>query len=113
MKKSDKKLENTLVESLTGVCDEALKGVDGFQWITHLVNYRAFPSSLLIVCVFDTNDALSRLLASRKDEYLRSLIKEALSAVGIPIKNIQSQVSFDTEEACEAEHGGKWSKRFR
>ena len=113
MKKTDKKIENTLVASLTEVCEAALKGVEGFQWITHLVNYSDYPKSLSVICVFDREDALARLVASGKDEYLRSLIKEALNRSGIPIKNIQSQVSFDTQEACDKQHKGKWSERLR
>jgi len=113
MKKTDKRIESTLVASLTEVCEAALKDVEGFQWITHLVNYSDYPKSLSVICVLDRKDALARLVASGKDEYLRSLIKETLNRSGIPIKNIQSQVSFDTEEACEKQHGGKWSERLR
>lgn len=112
MKKSDKKIENTLRETLTEVCEVALKELAGFRWITHLVNYSAFPKSLSIVCIFDTDKDLSNLRTSCGDDYLRKLIKERLAAVGIPIKDIQRQLSFDTEEACKKQHGGRWTERF-
>ena len=113
MKKTDKKIENAIRKSLTEVCEIALKDTDGFEWITHLVNYSNFPKSLSIICVFDTNVALSNLLSSGKDEYLYQLIKDKLVAASIPINDIRQQVSFDTEEACQNEHGGKWDKRLR
>jgi hypothetical protein len=40
-------------------------------------------------------------------------IKEKLSAVSIEVKNIQQQVRFDSEEACEQYHGGKWVERLK
>ena len=56
MRKSDKKLDNQLRLVLTDVCETALKEVEGFQWLTHVVNYSNFPQSLRVVCVFDTNE---------------------------------------------------------
>jgi hypothetical protein len=113
MKKTDKKIENAIVKSLTEVCDVALKGIDGFEWITHFVNYGSVPQSLSVVCVFDTKASLSKVLSSGKDEELRQLIQQKLSTVNIHIKDIQKQVSFDTEEACKNVNGGNWDERFR
>ena len=113
MKKTDKKIENSIREALTEVCEIALKDVAGFKWITHFANYSNFPGSLLVVCIFDTNNDLSSILSTHKDDYLRKLIEEKLNTVDIHIKNIRQHVSFDTEEACKNEHGGKWHERFR
>jgi hypothetical protein len=112
MKKTDKKTDNTVREALTKVCELALDDVPGFKWLTHFVNYRNFPSSLSVVCVFDTNDDLSSALNTHKDDYLRKLIQTELSAVGIYIRDMKQHVSFDTEEACDNENGGKWHERF-
>ncbi|MDH3978061.1 MAG: Fis family transcriptional regulator [Gammaproteobacteria bacterium] len=112
MKKSDKKIENSVRKALTKVCEAALDEVAGFKWITHLVNYNNFPESLSVICVFETNNDLSSALGANKDEYLRNLIKEYLGAANIPIKNIAQHVNFDTEEACRNEHRGKWHERF-
>ncbi|MFT5450908.1 MAG: hypothetical protein ACI9N9_000388 [Enterobacterales bacterium] len=112
MKKTDKKIDNSVRDALTEVCEIALNEVAGFQWITHFANYKYFPDSLSVVCIFDTDNDLSNLLGSDKDDYLHKLIKEKLSTVGIHIKNISQQVSFDTEEACKNEHSGKWQERF-
>lgn len=113
MKKTDKKIENSLRQSLTEVCEVALYEVAEFKWLTHLVDYRDFPGSLSIVCVFETDDGLSRALDAGQGEYLRRLIKEQLTATGIALKDIRSQVRFDTEEACDRQNGGKWSERLK
>ena len=113
MKKTDKKYEKAIREALTGVCDIALDEVPGFQWLTHRVNFTHFPDSLSVVCIFDANSDLASALLTQQDDFLRSLIREKLSAVGIPIKDMARQVSFDTEEACALEHGGKWQERLR
>jgi len=113
MKKTDKKHEKLIVEALTEVCDIALSQVPGFQWLTHLINYSRFPDSLKVVCVFATKDDLNRVLLAKQDDFLRSLIREKLSAVAIPMKDTVRQVNFDSEEACELEDGGKWQYRLR
>ena len=112
MKKNEKKIEKALREALTEVCETALDEVQGFKWITHLADHNDFPRSLSVVCVFDTNNDLSSALKALKDEYLCSLIKEKLSAVDVHIKAIRPHVTFDTEEACSEENGGRWNERF-
>ncbi|WP_076410323.1 Fis family transcriptional regulator [Shewanella sp. UCD-KL12] len=113
MRKSDKKIENSLRESLTQVCEQALEQVEGFEWITHLVNYDNFPQSLKIICVFDTNEQLSAALENKQDEYLIKLIQQALTKVSIKVKDLSAKVSFDTEENCSRQDDGKWSSRLR
>ena len=63
MRKTDKKIDKQLRETLTQVCDTALKDYCGFEWLTHTVNYSDFPSSLHITCVFDTNEHLDGFIA--------------------------------------------------
>jgi len=113
MKKSDKKIENSLRLALKEVCEIALDEVVGFKWLTHLVDYSRFPASLSVVCVFDTQHDLSSALGAHKDDYLYRLINDKLSAAGVQLKNIRQHVRFDTEEACEHEHQGKWQVRLK
>ena len=47
-----------------------------------------------------------------QDSFVRSLIADKLRGINIPVANIEKQINFDTEEACEAEHNGNWAKRF-
>lgn len=112
MKKSDKKIENAIREALTKVCDGALESVSGFVWITHMVNYDAFPQSLRIVCVFDTDEALSNAYDVKQDAYFYAAIEKALRGVNIKLNKLPQQVSFDTEEACQRTHAGKWNERL-
>ena len=113
MKKTDKTLENTIVKVLTGVCEQSLKKFNGFQWLTHLVNYKDFPRSLTVICIFDTQDQVSKLLTSPNHQYLVSAIVEQLKNSGIQLPNAQKQIKFDSEEACNVEHAGKWNRRLK
>jgi hypothetical protein len=47
------------------------------------VNYGDFPSSLSIVCVYDTNARL----AKTDKEGMRALIKEKLASIGVNLKD--------------------------
>lgn len=113
MKKSDKKTDNAIREALTEVCEVALDNVDGFQWLTHFVNYSDFPNSLSVVCVFETCSDLSSALNEGKGDYLCGLINQYLGAMGIQLKDIEKHVSFDSEEACRNDNDGKWNQRLQ
>jgi hypothetical protein len=52
------------------------------------------------------------MLALKQDEILRSTIQKQLLKVGIVVKNIKQCVRFDSEQACERQHGGQWSDRL-
>lgn len=112
MKKSDKKIDNALRGALTNVCETALGSVEGFVWLTHLVNYNAFPNSLKIVCVFETDEALSKAIEDKQDDYFYTLINNELNSINIKLNQLRQQVSFDTEEAYERSHARKWNERL-
>lgn len=109
MRKTDKKIDNALIEVLTEVCEIAKEKYDGFMWLTHFANYRYFPGSLSVVCVFYTNAQLAKV----DKDALRLLIKEKLASIDINIKDISQHVRFDTEENCRNENNGQWQERFR
>jgi len=112
MRKSDTKLDNQLRLTLTNVCETALKNINGFQWLTHVVNFSDFPTSLKVTCVFDTNENLDSYIQSASNHYLQSLVKSEFNNIGIKFKNIANHVSFDTEENCDKQHNGNWAKRL-
>jgi hypothetical protein len=103
MKKSDKKIENTLRMALTQVCEQALHEVAGFKWLTHKINnddYRQghFPASLSVECTFDTNESWLAAQQNGLDVMLRQLITAKLSSHGIDIKTKEKQIQFVTLE---------------
>jgi hypothetical protein len=109
MKKTDKKVDNAIIDVLTEVCDIAQENYNGFKWITHFANYNDFPDSLSVVCVYDTNEQLEKTDVNE----LRILINEKLLCIDVNIKDICRQVSFDTEENCSDENNGNWNERFK
>lgn len=112
MRKSDKKIENQIRDVLTDVCEDTLKGYDGFLWVTHTVNFSSFPQSLKIVCVFDTNQDRTNFLEGEGHKEVSMTIQKAFSQVGIALKNSDKHISYDTQENCDRDHQGKWNKRL-
>lgn len=112
MKKSHKKIDNALRQSLTRVCDIALEKVVGFKWLTHVADYDNFPSSLKVICVFDTNENQALAEAQHKHGYMCDLINQALLKDNIKLPNIKGQVRFDNEERCDEQHAGNWAQRL-
>lgn len=112
MRKKDKKIDNELRLILTDVCEQALKYIAGFQWLTHLINYDDFPNSLMVVCVFDTNENLNNYLQSDESQALVPLIESEFKKMDIKLKPIGPHVSYDTEENCLQQHNGNWALRL-
>lgn len=112
MKKTDKKIDNALRSALTQVCEVAQDSIEGFVWLTHLVDYQAFPSSLKIACIFETDEQLANANQIKQTDQLSLLIDDKLTTMGIKLRNRAQQVVFDTEEACALSHKGKWNERL-
>ncbi len=92
MRKTDKKIDNQLRLVLTDVCETALKEIDGFQWLTHIVNFSNFPKSLKVVCVFDTDEQLSTFIINSSKNSLTSLIQMKLNEIGVKFKNVSDHI---------------------
>ncbi len=112
MRKTDKKLENQLRNLLTVVCEDMLKNIDGFQWLTHFVNYSNFPTGLKVVFVFETNESLQIFMSQKAKDEVLNQVREKLVGIGVKITNIGHHVAFDTEENCESNDNGNWKQRF-
>lgn len=108
MRKTDKKMDNALRVILTEACELARGEYEGFEWLTHFANYKQFPESLLIVCIYDTNANL----AKTDPEGVCAIIKQKLKSIDVNIKDIRKHIRFDTEEDCENENHGKWHERW-
>ncbi|MCW8346062.1 Fis family transcriptional regulator [Vibrio sp. ZSDZ65] len=107
MRKSDKKIENQIREVLTEVCEDTLKGYDGFLWVTHTVKCSSFPQSLKIACVFETNQDRANFLMKEGQLHVASIIQKAFDKVGVQLKNVDKQISYDTQENREFGHQTK------
>jgi hypothetical protein len=112
MRKTDKKIDNQICAVLTDVCETALEKFEGFEWLTHLVNYSSFPKSLKVVCVFDTNDNLASFMTDDNIHVLSKLMQKKLFSIGVNIGDMTSHIQIDTEQNCTEKDGGKWSDRL-
>ncbi|WP_318443543.1 hypothetical protein [Photobacterium leiognathi] len=88
MRKMDKKRDNTIVAALTQVCHTAQEEGNGFQWLTHTVNYQNFPDSLTVVCVYD------ELPAESVKSAMCRLIQSTLAKQAISLPNPARQIQF-------------------
>ena len=102
MRKSDKKIENQIREVLTEVCEDTLKGYDGFLWVTHKVKFSSFPQSLNIVCVFDRIQDSANFLMGAELLHVSAAIQKAFSKVGVPLKNVDKLINYDIQKKRES-----------
>ncbi len=112
MRKTDKKLDNSIRTALTEACELALEEFDGFSWLTHQVNYQRFPDSLRVVCVFKHDAQLMALRDSGRDVALRAMLVAGLDEIGVKLQSPAKNVQFDSEEACARDNAGNWAKRL-
>jgi len=106
--KTEKKIDNNVRLALTSACETFLEDTPGFLWLSHQANYTNFPSSLLITCIFNTLTSLE----NADEKAIHKLIQAKLLKIGVKVKAPKQQIIFDSEEACEHEHGGNWAERF-
>ncbi|PKH57049.1 Fis family transcriptional regulator [Shewanella sp. Choline-02u-19] len=98
MKKTDKKIENTIRISLTEVC-ESLKGeVFGFEWLSHKVDFSNVNHSLQVTFMFATNESLRKAKLQLQTDKMANLACSALAKHNIHINNAAKQCCFETEE---------------
>lgn len=112
LSKTQKKIDNTICKALTEICEDTLKTLDGFVWLTHRVNYANFPASLIITCIFNTETQQTALLNNGQEAEIRKLIHASLLKIGVKLAKPSFQIRWDNEEACEKEHAGKWPVRL-
>lgn len=105
-------IERRLVKSLTEACEKAKGQINGFVWLTHVVDYAAFPASLKIVWVFDTQASKDFALADGEATYMAELTEKALKNAQVNVRKAAAHVYFDSEEECQRACGGDWPKRL-
>ncbi|MEE3635883.1 hypothetical protein UIA24_16710 [Pseudomonas sp. AL 58] len=111
-KRDQANIERRLVATLTEACETAKAEIVGFCWLTHTVDYRAFPSSLKVTWVFDTLTNKQQALASGQGARMVELTAAALVEAGIALDPVSTHVHYDTEEQCQRTHAGNWQQRL-
>ncbi|AZD98265.1 hypothetical protein [Pseudomonas chlororaphis] len=111
-KREQARLERRLVASLTDACETAKAEIAGFSWLTHVADHAAFPASLRVVWVFDTQASKTRALACGQGERMLELTVMALHDAGLELQALAAHVRYDSEEQCRRINGGNWQKRL-
>ena len=111
-KRDQARIERRLASTLTEACETAKAEIVGFSWLTHEVDYAAFPTSLRVVWIFDTQSHKDHALASGQRERMVELTAVALEAADVVVANVSAQVQFDSEEQCQHANGGNWQQRL-
>ncbi|MEW6989724.1 Fis family transcriptional regulator [Colwelliaceae bacterium 6441] len=111
--KTTQKLDNNICKALTIACEESLHTIEGFCWLTHRANYTNFPASLVVTCVFETQRDIENIKESPLATSFKKNIQKQLLKVGVIIKNMDKNIHFDSEEACEIQHQGQWDERLK
>ncbi len=96
--KTRKKIDNNVRLALTDACEQFLDDITGFQWLTHQANYSNFPASLLITCVFDTDESQQQACQNGDSSKMQNLIQTQLLKIGVELKAPKQQIIFDSEE---------------
>ena len=92
MRKTDKKIDNQLCRLLTEVCDYAKESCQGFEFISHQVNYHAFPDSLIIECYFINQQSIDALNSDGQMALLQAKILQTLSDHGYRLPRAEKQI---------------------
>ena len=94
MTKTDKKTDKLIRQALTQCCEQAKDEITGFSWLTHQVNYADFPNSLVVTCMFETQEQLIAAQHKGDKNQLQTIIINQLTKLGIKLKQTNRQVIF-------------------
>jgi hypothetical protein len=93
MKKSHTKINNQLITYLNKLCDFAQENMDGFLWLSHVIDYDSPKKGWKVICVFDTQEQAEMAL----QKGWKTLVLERVA------KNVQSINSFFTKTELHIE----------
>lgn len=111
-KREQARIERRLVVALTEACEIAKAELIGFCWLTHEIDYQVFPSSLVVVWVFDTQQHKDQALAGGQAARMIELTGQALEAAQVTLAGLARHVHFDSEEQCRRVNAGDWPQRL-
>jgi hypothetical protein len=113
LSKTTQKLDNNICKALTIACESSLHIIDGFSWLTHRANFTNFPASLIVTCVFETDQDIVNMQEKQLADDFRKDIQKQLLKVGVIVKSLERNIHFDSEEACNRQHQGQWDIRLK
>lgn len=113
MRKSDKKLDTQIRNSLKQLCETRLESIDGFSWVTHVANYSNFPKSFKVICVFVDNNSLKAAEGQGHTQQILQSLKTVFKQLNLGLAKPEQYIVFDTEENCEVQHSGNWARRLQ
>ncbi len=96
MSKTTKKLNDRLLLVLEKLTLQAKEELEGLATVSHTVQFDLFPGSLLVNCVFETQDLLDKAKPSEK-QYQKKLNKMLLKQ-GILLKEPKNNLKFVMKE---------------
>ncbi|MBY8960278.1 hypothetical protein J1G18_23545 [Pseudomonas sp. MIS38] len=105
------RIERRLIATLTDACEAAKAEIQGFTWLTHTADLNALAATLNVIWVFDTEADKNLALTDAKAR-LFELTATALREADIDLSPSERNVRFDSEEACQRNHGGNWRERL-
>ncbi|MGO2200658.1 hypothetical protein [Pseudomonas helleri] len=111
-KRNQAQIERRLVKHLTDACETAKGQIPGFVWLTHSVDFEAFPASLKVVWVFDNQVNKDFALADGEAGFMVELTTSALLDANIKVRQVANHVFYDSEDECQRACGGDWVKRL-
>ena len=111
-KRNQAQIERRLIKHLTDTCETAKGQIPGFVWLTHAVDFAAFPASLKVVWVFDTQVNKDFALADGEARFMVELTTQALADANVNVRQVANHVFYDSEEECQRACGGDWPKRL-
>ena len=94
MKKTEKKIENTLSNILTPFCEDKLKSIPNFLFVTHTVNYLKFPESLMIEIHFNTFESSQKAEKQFPKELLSEWLEPYFLKNGFKVKNLKNRFLY-------------------
>ncbi|MCE4057863.1 hypothetical protein [Pseudomonas sp. Au-Pse12] len=106
-------MERLLAATLTEACEAAKAEIVGFSWLTHEVDYAAFPASLVVAWIFDTQAHKEQALALGQGSRMIELTARALGEADVHLEPLAAHVFFDSEEQCRRINGGDWAQRLK
>lgn len=96
-KNEHSKIERRLSRALRAACKVAENEVSGFAWVTHAVDYKEYPDTLMVTWVFDSPASLREAMENGVHDRLCTLTAEAFAKSGVRIEDATPHVRFDHE----------------